>query len=146
MLDNARLSSYLNSAGRSLCGSGVDHTQMITCLQGYNSSMGVIFDDSIADSPRFGWVPLFHEATLGPGNTTLTIKDFRPVYIQTTLWGCNANSCDLVWDPGEPFGPGPNNVKIEASSAIQIPGDALPSGVVAGQPGSDSQVEYLLSR
>jgi hypothetical protein len=42
--------------------------------------------------------------------------------------------------------PGPNNVRIEASTAINIPLSALPQEVRDKEPGSDSQVSYLLSK
>lgn len=154
MLDDTPLWDYLNTAGKDLCGYSISsHEDLITCLAdsaNYSSpgvwSAGEIFDPDIIDAPRFGWVPLFHEATLGSGTTTLTIKEYRPIYVQTTLWGCNATSCDLVWDPAEAFLPGPNNVRIEASTAINIAAAALPQEVRDKEPGSDSQVSYLLSK
>jgi len=146
MLDDTPLWSYLNGAGQALCGSITTHDDLVSCLETYSPSNGVIFSEDIKDAPRFGWVPLFHETTLGTGTTTLTIREFRPVYIQTTLWGCTASSCSLEWDPGEPFGPGPNNKRIEASTAIQIPKSALPDVVFDYEPGTDNQVQYLLSK
>jgi hypothetical protein len=126
------------------------HDELIACLEDNfvagSWTAGVIFDEDIINEPRFGWVPLFHEATLGSGTTNLTIKDFRPVYIQTTLWGCNATSCDLYWDPAEGVTPGPNNVRIEASTAINLPKAMLPTKVTDTEPGTDNAVVYLLSK
>jgi hypothetical protein len=148
-LDNKPLWDYLNGAGTTLCGAVSDHDAMVACLHSsYNPAVhGTIFLESLNESPRFGWVPLIHENTLGPGGTTVTIKEFRPVFIQTTLWGCNAAGCDLEWDPGEaPPTPGPNNKRVEAATAIQIPLGALPESLREVAPGTPGQVDYLLSR
>jgi hypothetical protein len=148
MLDDQPLWDHLNDVGKDLCGWSISsHQDLIDCLTlTYTAADGVIFEEDINEAPRFGWVPLFHEATLGGGTTTLTIKEFRPIYVQTTLWGCNASSCSLEWDPAEGVSPGPNNVRIEASTAINIPLSALPQEVRDKEPGSDSQVSYLLSK
>ncbi len=146
MLDDEPLWDHLNTAGKDLCGWSIsDHDDLIDCLAAYTVADGVIFNSDIIKAPRFGWVPLFHEATLGNGSTTLTIKEFRPVYIQTTLWKCNASGCDLEWNPGEGVSSGSNNVEIEASTAVNIPPAALPQKVRDEGPGS-SDVSYLLSK
>lgn len=156
LLDDTPLWDYLNANGLLVCGVISNHDDLVTCLEdpshynivglGREWKDGEIFTASIIDAPRFGWVPLFHEPTLGDGSTTLTIETFRPIYIQTTFWGCNATGCDLEWDPGEPFSPGAHNIRIEASTAFSIPRAALPAEVQAVAPGTDGQVSYLLSQ
>ena len=99
-----------------------------------------------ADSARFAWVPLFYGATLGNGNTTLNIDTFRPVYIQTTLWKCNANSCDATHDPSEGItGTISGNDKLEAVSALQIPRANLPDTVDDDFFGKGAETFYAIT-
>ena len=123
---------------------------MAECLDAWVPAAGVLFAESngvtlLEDAPRLGWVPLLWE-DFGPGTTTMTIKDIIPIYIQTTFWKCTATGCDLEWDPGEPVPPGPNNVNIEASTALRLPKGALPSSVTDSAPGTQDQVNFLLSK
>ena len=82
----------------------------------------------------------------------LTIKEFLPVYIQTTFWDCNPsnpNVCDLIWDPDEATEVellGDNGARIEAMTALIIPFEALPQQTQQFQPGSGGQIRYLLSK
>lgn len=135
--DNTALSAYLNANGRALCTSAVgapgaapllwNHDEMATCLAAWTSANGVIFEDTINDAARFGWVPLFYGVTLGNGNTTLNIEEFRPVFIQTTFWKCNSTSCDAIHDPAEPImGAIAGNANLEAVTGLQLPKQALP--------------------
>lgn len=148
-LDNKPLWMYFNAAGTNVCGAINDHDAMLNCLQNVfdPATDPPLFVDEIAESPRFGWVPLLYENSLGPGNSEVTFREFRPVFIQTTLWGCNASNCSLEWDPGEGSPtPGPNNKKVEAASALQIPLNALPDWLRAGATGNMGEVNYLISR
>lgn len=148
-IDNTPVWSYLTPGGRSYCGPISSHDELIACLDGYraNGDTGVLFSEDLGNSPRFGWVPLLHQSTLGPGTTAVAIADFQPVYIQTTFWGCNTSSCDLEWDPGEALpGPGPSNILVEAATAIEIPETALPETLRDISPGTAGQTRYLLSK
>ncbi|MEA2001698.1 MAG: hypothetical protein U9N84_07415 [Actinomycetota bacterium] len=154
-LDNTPLWDYLTPSGKLFCAPIASpittHDEMVACLALYKSSGSTaeLFTPSIIAAPRWGWVPLFHEATLGNGTTPLTIKDFRAVYIQTTLMSCIATTCEVIWDPGEPAthpGPGKTNIRIEAATAIQLPASSLPEIARLSEPGSDTQVDYLLAR
>lgn len=148
-IDNTPLWSYLTAAGQSYCGTPTSHDALIACLDGYRASgaTAVLFTEDLGNSPRFGWVPLLHQSTLGPGSTTVAIADFQPVYIQTTFWGCNAASCDIEWDPGEAQpGPGSSNVLVEAATAIEIPEAALPENLRNVAPGTTGQTRYLISK
>lgn len=152
-LDNTPLWDFLTPTGELFCAPVADpitdHDQMEACLALYKSSGATaeLFSSDIIEAARWGWVPLFHGTDLGNGTTSLTIKDFRAVYIQTTFMGCNANTCDVIWDPGEALpGPGPSNVRIEAATAFQLPESSLPKNARLSQPGSGSEVQYLLSK
>ena len=156
-LDNTPLWTHLNANGISVCGTVTSHDDLIAnCIDrslnpgNYTLGVwnrGVIFNETIVDAPRFGWVPLFHENDLGAGNSNRTIKEFRPVYIQTTLWGCQAAGCTSYWDPGEPITTQPKkNDKLEAATAINLPKEMFPSSVTDTEPGTDNAVTYLLSK
>lgn len=159
VLDNTGLWGHFNGTEPATCSTASDHDAVTACLTDPSNyavdpmsgelvwNRGVIFNDDISDSPRFGWVPLIYENSLGPGGTTVTIEEFRPVYIQTTFWGCNASSCSLIWDPGEGAPtPGPNNKRVEAATALKIPFLALPERLREAAPGTPGQVHYLISR
>jgi len=157
-LDNTPLWTYLNGNGISVCGTVTSHDDLIdNCLDrtlnpgNYTAGVwkhGAIFADTILNAPRFGWVPLFHEDDLGAGTSNRTIREFRPVYIQTTLWGCNAGGCTTYWDPAEALvGDQPKkNDLIEAATAINLPREMFPSKVTDTEPGTDNSVSYLLSK
>jgi hypothetical protein len=55
-------------------------------------------------------------------------------------------TCDLFFDPGEPFAPGPANIKVEAVTAIAIPENALPKAIRQVAPGTLGQIQHLLTR
>jgi hypothetical protein len=154
-LDNTPLWDYLTASGKTFCvpiaNPITTRDEMEACLALYKSSGSTIelFSDDIIDAPRWGWVPLFHGTDLGNGTSPLKIKDYRAIYIQTLFMKCNASSCDVIWDPGEPAthpGPGPTNIRIEAATALQLPESSLPEIARLTEPGSDSQVQYLLSK
>lgn len=152
-LDNTPLQRYLTSVGEGFCGvvataDPADHDTMATCLATWTSGDPILFGDALATAPRFGWVPQLWE-DFGPGTTTMTIKDISAIYVQTTFWKCDATSCNLEWDPGETdpsLLPGPNNEKIEASTALNIPKGALPQLLQDASPGTQGQIEYFLSK
>jgi hypothetical protein len=144
-LDDTPLSHYL--VGGACGGTPADHDAMVTCLENWTS--GQLFTEALGNSPRFGWVPLVHEPVLGPGGARLTIKDFVPVYIQTTFWGCGPAGCDFEWDPQPGTDPAPTlgaSVRVNAATAIQIPFESLPESLQKVAPGTPGQVFYLLSR
>jgi hypothetical protein len=143
--DDIPLSEYLNPAGESICNPVVGHTppynhdEMQVCITAMiAANTGTTYFNgandtgpNINDSVRFGWVPLFHGVTLGTGNTTLNISEFRPIYIQTTFWKCNSSNCDAIHDPGEPMGGTQGTIggndNLEALTALQLPVWALPA-------------------
>jgi hypothetical protein len=143
-IDNTPLWAFLNDDGKALCGTPSNKADMITCLGNWKPSNGVIFDLALDSSPRWAWVPLFWENDLGTGNTDRTIREFRPVYLQTTLWKCNATTCSVVHEAGEtPVGSG-SNLEIEAVSGLQVPLGALPTAMQKAQPGTDGDREFVL--
>jgi Flp pilus assembly protein TadG len=109
-LDNSPLWDYLTSGAPSFAGSacaGVSTRQdMELCLVAWKSAAAgnpnppPLFDIDIIESPRFAAVP---DLNLDPSNGTgnYLILGFKPVYLETLYLGCNANTCDVVFSPGE---------------------------------------------
>ena len=68
---------------------------MTQCLQAWNALPTVaqtpIFEDSIAQNPRFIFVPQFHSTSWGPGNHWQPILTFRAAYIDTIWFNCNGS-------------------------------------------------------
>ena len=146
-IDDTPLWAFLSDDGLALCGNPTSKAELVTCLDEWEESDGTIFTSAIGDSPRWAWVPLFWEDDLGSGSSDRTIREFRPVYVQSTLWKCKSSSCAIVHDPGEPVGgtgAGGGNTQIEAVSGIQIPIGALPPSIQKAQPGTDGDKEYVL--
>jgi hypothetical protein len=155
--DDKPLWEYLNVAGQSLCPGVIDKAGMAACITKIRANPGTVYfwgegeaGPDIATSPRFAWVPLMHGTTLGNGSTTLNIDEFRPIYVQTTLWSCDANACDATHDPSEPggiVGTIKQNSKLEAVSAFQIPRSNLPDSVDDGFFGtSGADIFYAITK
>jgi hypothetical protein len=73
----------------------------------------------IMAAPRFGFVPLLWNQTWPTGQSDpVQIKEFRPVYFQTMLLGCNANNCTGVHNPGESWSAINSNRSLDAISAL----------------------------
>ena len=121
-LDNVGLWEYLTDSGTGVCGrnnpaylddtidgtaippGGADATEAIrSCLAGLkdsnhpNPDTGV-FSNALLDSPRFAIVPRLwltnDELNVVNPNKRANIKEFVPVYIQSTFWNCNSTVDD----------------------------------------------------
>jgi hypothetical protein len=126
----------------------VDRTSMLSCLTVYKatSASEQLFMDTIEDSPRWGWAPILSEATWPAGaSDPVNIYKLQNVWLQTTMWKCNANNCDAIHDPGEPLvGMVNGNDQVEALSAFQIPRSALSRELSARSPSGDGTIQYVL--
>ncbi|MDH5371892.1 MAG: Tad domain-containing protein [Acidimicrobiia bacterium] len=165
-LNNTPLWNYLiggNSPG--FCntvydiGTGIDTpTEMQACLDMWGAGVGVIFEPTIKDAKRYAFVPEFHIPFGTPG-TEYRFKDFRPVYLNTTYYGCSAGTCSIVHTPGvsdtggcgvdpiETCGtPGPWNNALEAVTAFIFKPGMLPADALDPFPGDDDEIEYALIR
>ena len=141
---------------------GVTGTQQLKiCLSQYQSSgsTGVLFDldadgdvvPDILDAVRLAPVPQFEESSLPNGTSaTMRIKEFRTVWIQGLWFGCNANSCSAVHEPGEGtaelnVGGGANT--LDQMSSFLLPNSALPTDVhTNGANGKLGPYRVTLSR
>jgi hypothetical protein len=94
---------------------------------------GVLFLDTLNESPRFGYVPQFWESTYGSGNSWRHVARFKATWLQATWW--KKGSTTTVFHPGEAgtFS-GSGNWSLIQLSGIIIPDNALPTDL-RGTPG-----------
>ncbi|MCI0543424.1 MAG: Tad domain-containing protein, partial [Actinobacteria bacterium] len=109
-LDNTPLWHYLESTVTEVspagaCDSVSDRQEMEICLEawrdyGAHPATSFLFVENLETAPRFGAVPTLED---DPSNGTgdYDIDDFLPTYVSTIYLGCNANTCDIVYSPGE---------------------------------------------
>lgn len=137
-----------------------DKAGMRTCLSAYRTGnyTSVLFDiDEDADgkpdimkSPRFAFVPEFHQLEWGSGTSDpYQIKAFRPVFLQTLFFTCSGtNGCDGIFDPGEPGSglPLPKNKGLEAVTAMLLVDSMFPPVVVETGPAGRRDYTLVLRR
>jgi hypothetical protein len=151
-VDDTGLWQYLNPGPGAppscAIGVAVDKATMIQCLDDYKmtNSNADLFDESIADNPRWAWAPLLVEFNFPPGQSDpVNIFEFRNVWLQTTLWKCNANACDAIHEAGEGVvGMVNGNDQLEAVSALQIPRTALPKTLEDTAPGRPGRISFVI--
>lgn len=150
-IDDSPLWMELNADGIAFCqpivGTVDDHLEMIQCLDEHRTNGGpIMFDLDIRDQVRFAWVPVFWDLILGAGSSDHNIWEFRPVWLQTTYWKCNASDCAIIHSPGEAVGGsgGGGNRTIEALTALQFPLSALDPIITKEGPGGTGSVSYEL--
>jgi hypothetical protein len=102
----------------------------------------------IQRSSRFAFVPELWELVWGPGSGDYTIKRFRPVFVQTTFFGCDSSSCDGLHDPGETGSglPVPHNRKLAALTGLLLVKEMLPPHVIAQGPGASGTPSIVLRK
>lgn len=143
------------------------------CLLAYqtgiaaNPGWGPLFADTVADNPRFGWVPQFHFTTWGSGNHWQPIKTYRMIYLDTIWFNCNGKydpnkndeACTgtkgLVWQPSGSdtsdlkVGNGNNmrELRLDQISAFLLPNAAVSAEVASRFPGSlNGPFDIVLTR
>jgi len=100
-VDDVALWDYLGGglSGPS-CGGVIDTPpEMLACIAWAKSTGTVIFTDDIIDSPRFGFTPEVSEPDFLPPSSFYHIIDYRPVFIDTTYYGCNSSRCEITHTP-----------------------------------------------
>jgi hypothetical protein len=114
---------------------------MLACLRNYSSDWGVIFDEDLADNPRFAYVPQFWDElspVSEPSSQAHRIKQFRAIFIQSMQWGTGAaTGSKRIFSPGEPcitadggtceYSQATNNLRQVTS--FLLPSAALPESV-----------------
>lgn len=156
-LDNRPLWEYLLPSAGSVVAScdpsefsgdlDSNNQQMRDCLvdHGDTAGAGVIFEDAIARSPRFGWAPQLWHDDLGPGKSWRPVHNYRMVYLAGTFYNCNATDCGLIFYPGDP-GPEPlcdvgppmcKRLEVNQTTAFLFPEEALSADVRKLFPGGE---------
>lgn len=92
-----------------------------------------LFDETLADSPRFAYVPQFHENSWGSGNEWRHVLRFKATWIQATWW--KKGGTTTVFHPGEAgtFTAGGNWSLIQLSGIV-IPDSTLPIELRGASP------------
>ena len=121
------------------------------CLSNYSASGGVIFEDSIADSPRFGWAPEYSHAVSTSGTS------FQPVYrYRMILWRrlfqllFHHLRCCFLPRPGtdqrslRSLGSHCQVLSLSQLSAWLIPTEAINPDVAAAFPGGQTPFQAAL--
>lgn len=127
IVDNDPLWSYLKPTNTGSCSPSVavDPVTMEACITSAKASGTEIFTDDLVDSIRFGWVPEVWELNF-TGNP-YHIKEFRPVFLDTTYFGCNASICDIMHTPGV------------TDSGVACPSTPMETRITCGTPGSHNK-------
>lgn len=135
--------------------------QMVSCLAAWSEGDGVLFNDTIIQTPRFAWIPILAESDLStepsscPSSASpkcVHFNDFIPVYMQTLytlISGGSGGACDDVlrgangnprWgrhDAGEAIGCGQDNGDLDRISAMVLDCSMLSTDVCDARPGAD---------
>lgn len=154
--DNHGPWDYLNGAGPSSCDPAgftpaLTEVQKValfnTCIADYTSSAAsaVIFDELIAESPRFAWAPQYWYALPTTGLSWEPIMAFRMVFIAGVYFNCSGTTCGIVFYPDadyttelcDPGGPGgcKNLNNIDQFSAWVLDDAMIPDSVKNSFPG-----------
>lgn len=154
-LDNHGPWDYLNGSGPGTCNPGGFTSALTevqkralfnTCIADYVSSgsTAVIFDEMIAESPRFVWAPQYWYALPTTGLSWEPVMDYRMAFIAGTYFNCSGTSCGIVFYPDDdhttqlcdPGGPGGcKMLTLDQFSAWVLPDAAIPNSVKNFFPG-----------
>ena len=155
-LDNHGPWDYLNGSGPATCNPGayisaLTETQKAalfnSCIADYVStgSSTVIFDELVAESPRFVWAPQYWYDLPTTGLSWEPIMDFRMVFIAGIYVNCSGTTCGIVFYPDkdraaqlcDPGGPGgcKNLNNLDQFSAWVLPDGMIPDSVKNSFPG-----------
>jgi hypothetical protein len=111
---------------------------MEACIAWAKSTSTVVFNDNLATSRRFGFTPALWEPTFSSPSTTYYIKSYLPVYIDTIMFGCSNNRCNVMYTPGVSTTGNCVNNPPEARTTCGVPG--------AHNQNMDVVTAYILSQ
>lgn len=115
---------------------------MARCLTDHVAANGpVIFLETLNESPRFAYVPLFWESTFPSGNGWLHILRFKATWLQATWW--RRGSTTTMFNPGESGSFSGSNYSLVQLSGLIVPDDALPAPL-RGFPGPGGGLDPYL--
>lgn len=164
-VDDGPLWDYLKSGLPGPACNGVIDTPaaLLACIEWAKTGPTVIFDDSIIDSPRFGFTPQVAEPDFLTPGAFYHIVGYRPVFVDSTYWNCTSgpNACAMVHTPGVPDTgacvadpvavtcgtnpPGAANNGMVAVTAYVLDAGVLPDVAKSPSPGQDGQRRFNLS-
>lgn len=159
-LDDVPLWDYLaGGISNPVCHNVDTPAEMLACLSWAKTNNVVIFDDDIIEAARFGFTPQVAESDFLTPGSFYHIIGYRPVYVDTTYYGCNASTCAIVHTPDVPDSgacpanpvfitcgtPGQANKTVVGVSAYVLEADVLPDVAKSPSPGQDGQRRYNLS-
>jgi Flp pilus assembly protein TadG len=161
VLDDTPLWSFLVPGLTGNC-AGVDTpVEMEACINQAKATGTVIFTLDIATAPRFAFTALMWENDFQTPGTTYHVKGFLPVYLDTTYYGCNNNTCGILHTPGLANTPGncppqaremtcgiPGNAggnALQAVTSYILSPTILPEAVRTPFPGSANQRSFALA-
>jgi hypothetical protein len=160
-VDDVALWNYLKGG---LTGTPCDNVdepaEMLACINWAKSTNTEIFKETIIESQRFGFTPEVKEPDFLTPGSYYHIVGYRPVFIDTTYYGCNASGCGIVHTPEIPdMGecppspefvtcgtPGSKTKGLDAVTAYILEPEILPDVAKSPSPGEDGQRRYNLSR
>jgi hypothetical protein len=162
-LDNHGPWDYLNGNGPGACSPGnftiamdefAKAAQFNTCLAAYGSSTAVIFDELIAESPRFAWAPQYWYQLPTSGLSLEPVRTFRMVFIAGTWFNCSGTTCDVTFYPDQDQttdlcvveGSKCKTLNLSQFSAWVLPDTALPDSVKNTFPGGTTPFQPELFR
>lgn len=141
----------------------VDPATMESCIAWAKANLKEVFNEHLVNDSRFGWVPELWESDFGAisSGKNYHIKDFRPVYLDTTWYKCNANSCAAMYTPGVgdsgscPANPSEPRITcgtpaskhdgLEALTAFVLSKDIVHDNAKSPSPGAENQRSYNLT-
>ncbi len=163
-LDNRPLWNYLVGSVSGACAGVNSRATMISCLDSWNPSDGVLFTSALADNRRFVAVPDLNNP-LGNGAGMYRIVDFVPVFLETVYSDCNANRCNIVHSPGEsshtstcpnpltaattscgPANGNWNGKRVEGLTALALERGMLPGSILEFFPATPGERVYSLTQ
>lgn len=159
-LDDVALWEYLKGGIPDPSCNGVDEpAEMLACLNWAKGTDTVIFKDSIGKAARFGFTPQVEEPDFLTPGEYYHIVGYRPVFVDTTYFGCTSGGCSIVHTPKVPDmgacppAPGPvtcgtagsHTNGLAAVTAYVLEPEILPDVAKSPSPGADGQRRYNLS-
>jgi hypothetical protein len=128
----------VNAPASCMPGSIADWEDMQVCLVDYEAGSGFVqmFSESLAESPRFAYVPQFWESSWPTGNSEPRhIRRFRSVFIDGVWLGSGVNQ--EAFRPGDgqgTFNGGMNGVSLRQVTGFLVPDSALPAALRSDPP------------
>jgi Putative Flp pilus-assembly TadE/G-like len=122
------------------------------CLTTYTVTKGVVFEDSIADSPRFGWAPEYWHAVSTSGTSFQPVYRYRMIFVGGIYFNCSSTTCGAVFYPDqeetsevcEVSGSHCQVLTLSQLSAWLIPTEAINPDVAAAFPGGQTPFQAAL--